>query len=134
MLKLSIVVPLLAAALSTIGCAGTEVVKVNAARVDATCKRVYFTSTIKQGDIYAEGVPMLVSTAADAGVIPIGAAPQIDAAKPVLITMKVEKSDDDCARFPKGHAWRYDGVLPAAVTNAAGENVHMVDFDRFAAQ
>ena len=134
MLKLSILMPLLAAALSTIGCAGTEVVKVNAARVDATCKRVYFTSTIKQGDLYAEGVPMLVSTAPDAGVIPIGAAPQIDAAKPVLITMKVEKSDNDCTRFPKGSAWRYDGVLPAAVTNAAGENVHMVDFDRFAAQ
>jgi hypothetical protein len=135
MLKFGILMPLLAAAaLSTIGCGGSDVVKVNAAKIDATCKRVYFTSTIKQGDGYAEGVPMLVSTAPDAGVIPVGAAPQIDASKPVLITLKVEKTDDGCTRFPKGSAWRFDGVLPAAVANSAGENVHMVDFDRFAAQ
>jgi hypothetical protein len=135
MLKFGILMPLLAAAaLSTIGCGGANVVKVNAAKVDATCKRVYFTSTIKQGDGYAESVPTLVSTAPDAGVIPIGATPQLDAAKPVLITLKVEKAEADCARFPKGSAWRYDGVLPDAVKSATGENVHMIDFDRFAAQ
>jgi hypothetical protein len=135
MLKLAILMPLLAAAaLSTTGCGGANVVKVNAAKVDATCKRVYFASTIKQGDGYAEAVPTLVSTAPDAGVIPIGATPQLDAAKPVLITLRVEKADADCTRFPKGSAWRYDGVLPEAVKSATGENVHMIDFDRFAAQ
>lgn len=135
MLKFGILMPLLAAtALSTIGCGGANVVKVNAAKVDATCKRVYFTSTIKQGDGYTEAVPTLVSTAPDAGVIPIGATPQIDATRPVLITLKVEKADADCARFPKGSAWRFDGVLPEAVKGAAGESVHAIDFDRFAAQ
>ena len=135
MLKFGILMPLLAATtLSTIGCGGANVVKVNAARVDATCKRVYFTSTIKQGDGYAEAVPTLVSTAPDTGVIPIGATPQLDAAKPVLITLKVEKADAECTRFPKGKAWRFDGVLPDGVQSATGENVHMIDFDRFAAQ
>ncbi len=135
MLKYGILMPLLAAtALSTIGCGGANVVRVNAAKVDATCKRVYFTSTIKQGDGYTESVPTLVSTAPDAGVIPLGASPQLDPARPVLITLKVEKAEADCTRFPKGGAWRFDGVLPGAVKNAAGENVHAVDFDRFAAQ
>jgi hypothetical protein len=135
MLKFGILMPLLAVtALSTTGCGGANVVRVNAAKIDATCKRVYFTSTIKQGEVYTESVPTLVSTAPDAGVIPIGASPQLDPTRPVLIMLKVEKADADCARFPKGSAWRFDGVLPDAVKNAAGQNVHAVDFDRFAAQ
>jgi hypothetical protein len=133
MLKFGILMPLLgAAALASIGCDSVNVVKVNAAGVDVACKRVYFTSTIKQGDGYADGVPTLVATAPDAGVIPIGATPQIDVTKPVLISLKVERTDQGCARFPKGSAWRFDGVLPQAVKNAAGESVHAIDFDRFA--
>jgi hypothetical protein len=135
MRRIGILMPLLgAAALSAIGCGGVNVVKVNAAKVDVACKRVYFTSTIKQGDSYAEGVPALVATGPDAGVIPIGATPLIDFTKPVLITLKVDKAEAECTRFPKGSAWRFDGVLPAGAENAAGEHAYAVEFDRFAAQ
>lgn len=135
MRKVGILVPLLgAAALAAVGCGGANVVTVTAANVDATCKRVYFSSTIKQGDGYSEGVPTLVSTAPDAGVIPLGTTPQIDVTKPVLVTLKVEKADAGCARFPRGGAWRFDGVLPNGAKNAAGESVHALDFAAFTAQ
>ncbi len=134
MFKHSILMGLLgASALAAVGCGGVSVVKVNAARVDATCKRVYFTSTIKQGDSYAEGVPTLVSTGPDVGVIPIGTNPTIDLAKPVLVTLKVDKAEPGCARFPVGGAWSFDGILPSATTNAAGASVYGLDFDKFAA-
>ncbi len=135
MRRIGILVPLLgAAALTAIGCGGVNVVKVNAARVDVACKRVYFTSTIKQGDSYAEGVPTLVATGPDAGVIPIGSTPQIDFSRPVLITLKVEKAEAECSRFPRGSAWRFDGVLTAGGENAAGEHAYSIELDRFAAQ
>jgi hypothetical protein len=135
MFKHTILMALLGAtALAATGCGSTGVVRVNAARVDATCKRVYFTSTIKQGDSYAEGVPTLVSTGADAGVIPIGTNPTIDLSKPVLVTLKVDKADPGCARFPKGGAWSFDGLLPPATTNAEGASVYGLDFDKFAAK
>lgn len=124
-----------AAALAAIGCGGgAGVVKINAAKVDATCKRVYFTSTIKQGDSYAEGVPTLVSTAPEAGVIPLGATPSIDFARPVLVTLKVDRSEPGCTRFPKGTAWRFDGTLPQATKSADGAEVYGLDFDRFSVQ
>jgi len=135
MRRIGILMPLLgAAALSAIGCGGANVVKVNAAKVDMACKRVYFTSTIKQGDSYAEGVPTLVATGPDAGVIPIGTTPQLDVTKPVLVTLKVEKAESDCARFPKGSAWKFDGVLPAATASAGGEHAYALEFDQFVAQ
>jgi hypothetical protein len=135
MLKHTILMASLAAtALAAIGCGGVNVVKVNAARIDATCKRVYFTSTIKQGDSYAEGVPTLISTGAGAGVIPIGTTPMIDPTKPVLVTLKVASSEPDCARFPKGGSWIFDGVLPAATTNADGASVYGLDLDKFTAK
>lgn len=135
MFKHTILMGLLgAAALAAVGCGGVNVVKVNAARVDATCKRVYFTSTLKQGDSYAEGVPTLVATGPDAGVIPIGTSPAMDLTKPVLVTLKVDRADAGCARFPKGSAWSFDGVLPAPTTSAAGASVYGLDFDKFAAK
>lgn len=135
MFKHTILTTLLgAAALAAVGCGGVNVVKVNAARVDATCKRVYFTSTIKQGDSYAEGVPTLVSTAPGTGVVALGATPTMDLAKPVLVTLKVAKSEPDCTRFPKGSAWMFDGVLPAPTTNADGASVYGLDLDRFSAK
>jgi hypothetical protein len=135
MRKLNVLMPLLgAAALAAIGCGSVNVVKVNAARVDTTCKRVYFTSTIKQGDSYAEGVPTLVATAPDAGVIPIGTSPQMDTTRPVLVTLKVDKAEATCTRFPTGSAWKFDGVLPPPTKNAAGESVYGLDFEAFAKQ
>ena len=135
MLKHTILMALLGAtALAAVGCGGVNVVKVNAARIDATCKRVYFTSTIKQGDSYAEGVPTLISTGPGAGVIPIGTTPMIDVTRPVLVTLKVAKSEPDCARFPKDGAWTFDGVLPAATTNADGASVYGLDLDKFTAK
>lgn len=135
MLKHTILTALLGAtALAALGCGGVNVVKVNAARVDATCKRVYFTSTIKQGDSYAEGVTTLVSTAPDAGVIALGTTPMIDLTKPVLVTLKVARSEPDCARFPKGGTWTFDGVLTPATTGADGASVYGLDFDKLSAR
>jgi hypothetical protein len=135
MFKHTILMGLLGAtALAAVGCGSVNVVKVNAARVDATCKRVYFTSTLRQGDSYAEGVPTLVATGPDAGVIPIGTSPAMDLTKPVLVTLKVDRAEPGCTRFPKGTAWSFDGVLPAPTTNAAGASVYGLDFDRFAAK
>jgi hypothetical protein len=135
MFKNSILVGLLGAtALAAVGCGSVNVVKVNAARVDATCKRVYFTSTLKQGDSYVEGVPTLVATTPDAGVIPIGTSPTMDLSKPVVVTLKVDRAEPGCTRFPKGSAWSFDGVLPTPTTNAAGASVYGLDFDKFAAR
>lgn len=134
MFKHSILVGLLGAtALAAVGCGSVNVVKVNAARVDATCKRVYFTSTLRQGDSYTEGVPTLVATGPDAGVIPIGTSPTMDLARPVQMTLKVDRAELDCVRFAKGKAWSFNGVLPAPTTNAAGASVYGLDFDRVVA-
>ena len=135
MFKHTILMALLGAtALAATGCGGVNVVKVNAARVDATCKRVYFTSTFKQGHSYVEGVPTLVSTGADVGVIPLGASPTLDVTKPVRVTLKADQAEPGCARFPKGGVWTFDGVLPTATTNADGASVYGLDFDKFTAK
>src|SRR3954467_10655191 len=115
---------LVASALVVVGCGGASVVKVNADELGATCNRVYFTSTIKQGDSYAESVPTLVVVSPETGVIPLGSTPQIDFTKPVLITLKVNKSETGCTRFPGGGTWRFEGTLPPSAMSAAGESVY----------
>src|SRR4051812_30892115 len=133
MRKFPIICPLLAtAALFAAGCGGATVVKVNASRMDVACKRVYFTSVLKQGDAYAEGAPALVITGPGEGVVPVGTSPLVDFAKPVSLTLKVEKAEDTCARFPKGSSWRFAGVLPKLAPTASGEDVYGVDFDQLA--
>lgn len=58
----------------------------------------------------------------------------LDVTKPVLVTLKVDKAEPDCTRFPKGGVWTFDGVLPTATTNAEGASVYGLDFDKFTAK
>jgi hypothetical protein len=128
--RLSIIGPLLAVSALAAGCAAGGVVKVSASPIDAACKRVYFSSTIKQGDSYTEGVPALVEVAAGSGVIPIDTSPQIDLSQPVAITLRVDRSDAGCARFPKGSVYRYQGALSLA-SGQGGQSVYGVPIDQF---
>lgn len=51
-----------------------------------------------------------------------------------VVKVNAARVDAGCARFPKGSAWSFDGVLPGPTTNAAGASVHGLDFDKFASK